>query len=105
MPVYKYRCQKCEEVFEELFLSFNEAKKNEVVCPNCESVEIKRVFDKVSIATPSITNSGDIADDPEEYKEMHYHEKKKDWNKAADAAKGVSDFARKKFLQKAQQEE
>lgn len=105
MPVYKYKCKKCKEVFEELFLSFSEAEKEEIHCPECESNDVIRVFDKISIATPSITKSGDLAGDPEEYQEMHYYEKKKDWKKAADAAKGVSDFARKKFLQKAQQEE
>lgn len=104
MPIYKYKCKKCDNIFEELFLSFEDAKKG-VKCSECSSEDIVRVFDKVSVATPSIANSGELAEDPEEYKEMHYYEKKKDWKRAADAAEGVSDFARNKFLQKARQEE
>ena len=32
---------------------------------------------------------------------MHYHEKMGNWEKAAEAAEGVSDFAKEKFEEKA----
>jgi hypothetical protein len=35
---------------------------------------------------------------------MHYYEKRGDWRRAADAAEGVSEYAKQKFLQKAQEE-
>ena len=44
-------------------------------------------------------------EDSEPYRDMHYYEKKGEWEKAAKAAEGVSDFARNKFLQKAQNKE
>lgn len=103
MPIYRYRCQDCRHVFEEFFTSFNKEEQEEIRCPECGG-EIKRLYDRLSISVPSIGKSGDLADDPEEYREMHYYEKKKDWQKAADAAKGVSNYARKKFLQRAREE-
>ena len=53
---------------------------------------------------PSNPFASELSEDSEEYREMHYYEKKKDWEKAAKAAEGVSEYAKNKFLQKARQE-
>lgn len=103
MPIYIYQCKKCGKMFEELFLSFDQAEKRKVKCPDCKVVA-SRDFSTQRFNAPSNPFSSELSEDSEEYREMHYYEKKKDWEKAAKAAEGVSDFAQNKFLQKAQQE-
>ena len=49
-------------------------------------------------------HTGELAEDPDSYKAMHYHEKRGEWEQAAKAAEGVSEFAKQKFIQKAEQE-
>jgi hypothetical protein len=90
-------------MFEELYLSFEQAEQNTVKCPDCKTPAM-RDFSRQRINAPSNPYAGELAEDSEEYREMHYYEKKKDWEKAAKAAEGVSEFAKNKFLQKAQQE-
>jgi len=90
-------------MFEELFLSFEHAEQKKVKCPDC-NVVAARDFSTQRFNAPSNPYAGELSEDSEEYREMHYYEKKKDWEKAAQAAEGVSDFAKNKFLQKAQQE-
>ena len=41
MPVYEYRCTKCQTEFE--ILKFNN-KKNKVVCPKCGSNLVKKLI-------------------------------------------------------------
>ncbi|MFW5980461.1 MAG: FmdB family zinc ribbon protein [Halanaerobiaceae bacterium] len=103
MPVYKYRCQKCDFEFEEFFFTFKQAK-TELDCPKCEG-KAKKVFTAPSISTSRTSIDKQFSDDPKEYREMHYHEKQGNWRKAAKAADGVSDYAKNKFLSKARQEE
>jgi len=51
MPIYKYRCTKCEKIFEKITLSTRpEACKEEVVCVYCFSVEIEKVIGKTSFS-------------------------------------------------------
>lgn len=38
MPIYEYRCRHCENSFEELVLSSNEA----IACPSCASPKVER---------------------------------------------------------------
>jgi putative FmdB family regulatory protein len=40
VPIYEFTCQSCGEPFEELVGSFAEA--DEVICPHCESPNVKR---------------------------------------------------------------
>ncbi len=103
MPVYQYRCRSCGRDFEEYHKLSETDKQKATACPSCAGTA-PRVFTRVSVfgTNPEMANLGD--GDPA-YEEMHYYEKKKDWQKAAEAAEGVSDFAKQKFLQKAQQEE
>ena len=104
MPVYKFKCTECGNEFEELYLSKDNIKENEK-CPECGE-KAEKVFTASAVATGTGNHKWDkeIAEDPEEYKEMHYHEKKGNWKKAAEAADGVSDFAKQKFMEKANKE-
>lgn len=102
MPLYEYRCKKCKLSFEAYYSLSDSAGQKSSACPKCQDAAM-RVFTPIFFARE---NSGysDLADDPPEYREMHYYEKKKDWRRAAEAAEGVSDFAKNKFLQEAKEE-
>ena len=102
MPIYTYRCEKCRTRFERLFLSFEQAEQKTVKCSECKAAAT-RDYSNQRFNAPSNPYAGELSEDSEEYREMHYYEKKKDWEKAAKAAEGVSEFAKNKFLQKAQQ--
>ena len=40
MPLYEYRCEKCENRFEALVLSSGD----EINCPKCESTNLEKLF-------------------------------------------------------------
>ena len=101
MPIYTYRCGKCGITFEKLFLSFKQAKQKTVKCIKCNAAAT-RDYSNQRFNAPSNPYASELAEDSEAYREMHYYEKKKDWENAAKAAEGVSEFAKNKFLQKAQ---
>lgn len=103
MPVYVYRCSACEQVFEKLLLSFNTDEVARTQCPSCGAAA-PRDYATHTFASPSIGTTGDLAEDPDPYKAMHYHEKRGEWEQAAKAAEGVSDYAKQKFIQKAEQD-
>lgn len=42
MPIYEFRCESCNEVFELLAMTKND--QVEAKCPKCDSVEISRVL-------------------------------------------------------------
>jgi len=42
MPIYEYKCDKCKNVFEVLFMSMAEAGK--VVCPSCKSKKAHKLM-------------------------------------------------------------
>lgn len=103
MPIYTYRCDQCGTMFEELYLSFEQAKLKKAKCPECK-VPATRDYSSQRFYAPSNPYASELSEDSEAYREMHYYEKKKNWEKAAKAAEGVSEYAKNKFLQKAQQE-
>ena len=103
MPVYVYRCSACEQVFEKLLLSAKTAEAARTRCPSC-GASAPRDYASHTFASPSIGTTGDLAEDTEPYKAMHYHEKRGEWEQAAKAAEGVSEYARQKFIQKAEQD-
>lgn len=39
MPIFEYKCAKCKEKFEELVTD-----QTQVMCPNCGSVEVNKLF-------------------------------------------------------------
>ena len=88
---------------EKFFFTVNKAQ-DEVECSRCQG-KAKKVFTAPSVSTSKNSIDKQFQEDPEEYREMHYHEKNKDWDKAAKAAEGVSDFAKRKFEKKAREEE
>jgi len=40
MPIYDYRCEKCDHFFEKIVMTTREPA---LVCPECNSVEIERI--------------------------------------------------------------
>ncbi len=48
MPVYEFRCLKCDEVFEILWM--NNEDEVEMKCPHCKSGEFERVLSSTSYA-------------------------------------------------------
>ncbi len=43
MPVYEFKCEKCNENFS-LTMSIKEREKAEITCPKCKSKEVKPVY-------------------------------------------------------------
>ncbi len=101
MPVYSYHCEQCDTVFDKLLLSPADEEMKMAECPDCGK-RANRTFLGYRVSTPSVSMSSELMEDEEPYRRMHYYEKKKDWENAAKAAEGVSDFARNKFIQKAE---
>lgn len=102
MPVYVYRCSACAQVFEKLLLGSGTAEAARTRCPAC-GAPAPRDYANHSFASPNIGSSGELAEDTEPYKAMHYHEKRGEWERAAKAAEGVSEYAKQKFIRKAEQ--
>ncbi|RLA96151.1 MAG: zinc ribbon domain-containing protein [Deltaproteobacteria bacterium] len=47
MPLYEYRCKRCDEVFEVLQLRSKEEER--VRCPRCGSEEVERLLSACSL--------------------------------------------------------
>lgn len=43
MPIYEYECESCGARFERLFMSPDD-RPSEIVCPECESTDVHRIF-------------------------------------------------------------
>ncbi|MBM4054207.1 MAG: zinc ribbon domain-containing protein [Planctomycetes bacterium] len=56
MPVYEFKCKKCEIKFEEYFKSASEQKK--LFCPSCKSEHVEKVF---SVFGTSEAGNGNLA--------------------------------------------
>ena len=57
MPLYEYRCEKCENGFEALVLNSEE----EISCPKCESTNLKKLFSTFGVKS---TNSIPVSSTP-----------------------------------------
>lgn len=55
MPVYEYKCSECNTKFEILHKSSTQS--NEVICPSCNSVQIKKLFSSFSSNVGSNSHS------------------------------------------------
>ncbi|MBN2183949.1 MAG: zinc ribbon domain-containing protein [Candidatus Krumholzibacteriota bacterium] len=53
MPIFEYKCCRCEENFEELVLSGSEP----VTCPACGSSEVEKQFSAFSSSSGSSSSS------------------------------------------------
>lgn len=49
MPIYEYRCQECEEKFEELVRSTD--SQLEIKCPKCGGQKVKKLLSAFGIQT------------------------------------------------------
>ena len=45
MPIYEFKCTKCEEFFEVIIMGSDD---KEIGCPKCESTEFERVVSKTN---------------------------------------------------------
>ena len=79
MPIYTYRCNKCERIFEKLYLSFEQAERKKAKCPECKAAAT-RDYSNQRFYAPSNPYASELSEDSEEYREMHYYEKQKDWS-------------------------
>ena len=61
MPIYEFKCLKCQEFFELLVINDNDEAK--LHCPKCNSKEFERVLSVTNFATGSGTggNQGPAA--------------------------------------------
>ena len=56
MPIYEFKCSKCEEFFEVIVRSSDE--NDEVCCPKCKSKEFQRVVSRTNFAMGSSSAGG-----------------------------------------------
>lgn len=54
MPIYEFKCSKCEEFFEVIVRSSDDDKT--LGCPKCESTEFERVLSKTNFAMGSASS-------------------------------------------------
>jgi putative FmdB family regulatory protein len=51
MPIYEYRCERCNATFEKLVFR---GEENRVKCPECGSQSVKKLMSAASFMGPSI---------------------------------------------------
>lgn len=56
MPIYEFKCSKCEEFFEVIVMGSDDEKT--VNCPKCKSPEFERVVSKTNYTMGSSGGSG-----------------------------------------------
>ncbi len=56
MPIYEFKCLKCEEFFEILVMGGDEEKK--MACPKCDSEDFERVLSTTNYNMPGGTSGG-----------------------------------------------
>jgi putative FmdB family regulatory protein len=56
MPMYDYRCNNCDEKFEELVLS-SSTPDEEIVCPNCNENQSERLLSAPMVSTSGLSSS------------------------------------------------
>ncbi len=49
MPLYEYRCEKCENRFETLVLNSD----HDISCPKCESTNLEKLFSSFGVKSGS----------------------------------------------------
>lgn len=56
MPIYEFKCSKCEEFFEVIVMGSD--KKDAVTCPKCRSREFERVVSQTNYAMGASSGAG-----------------------------------------------
>ncbi len=46
MPIYEYRCKKCDKTFE-VFVPITSEESKEKVCPNCGSKDTEKLISQI----------------------------------------------------------
>ena len=59
MPIYEFKCLKCEEFFELLIVNMDEAI--EMCCPKCKSEKLEKIMSKTSHFIASGSESTDYS--------------------------------------------
>ncbi len=59
MPIYEYKCEKCNHIFEKLVFTSNNEK---IECPKCDDIRVKRLISSTSHINSS--GSGGCAPSP-----------------------------------------
>ncbi|WP_022666928.1 FmdB family zinc ribbon protein [Desulfospira joergensenii] len=59
MPIYEFKCSKCEEFFEVIVMGTDDDKS--VNCPKCSSDEFERVVSKTNFSMGGSSGSGPAA--------------------------------------------
>jgi len=59
MPIYEFRCLKCNECFE--FLSMNQDDQMELRCPQCKSEDFERVLSASGHSMGGASSKGNSA--------------------------------------------
>ena len=57
MPIYEYRCQNCNHVFEELIFS-SLTKDEEIICPKCNQNTAEKMMSAFSSTGTAFENTG-----------------------------------------------
>ncbi len=52
MPIFEYRCRKCDTQFERIALG----KSNDVHCPNCKGKQVEQLFSTFAVSGASTGN-------------------------------------------------
>ncbi len=55
MPLYEYRCEKCEHTFEDLVPL--EDRDNGSACPKCSSKQVRRLVSAFAVGKASATSA------------------------------------------------
>jgi len=55
MPIYEFRCKKCESSFEEFVHSYE--GNDEFICPNCGSKDVDKLFSPFSSGSSNASSS------------------------------------------------
>ncbi len=56
MPIYEFKCLKCDEFFEWLSMKMDE--KNEVKCPKCGSENFERILSSTNYSMDNHSSTG-----------------------------------------------
>ncbi|MCK5311443.1 MAG: zinc ribbon domain-containing protein [Desulfobacteraceae bacterium] len=58
MPIYEFKCSKCEEFFEVITSSASNASSDDNKCPKCGAAEFERVLSKTNYVMSNATSNG-----------------------------------------------
>ncbi len=57
MPIYEFKCQKCDRLFETIVLNSSPEALKDIKCPDCSSFEVKKAVSASNIGLSSGSSS------------------------------------------------